>query len=98
MVDDLGARVANGKTLADHAKSRAARFTLYQDPVDSEVFSKWNSATKNTLGTFLDRLMAEIPGKPGFLLTNIANMWFTLRFSVNLSPFLINLGYTNKMS
>ena len=69
MVDDLGARVANGKTLADHAKSRAARFTLYQDPVDSEVFGKKDSATKNTQGTFLDRLMAEIPGKPSFLLS-----------------------------
>ena len=63
MVDDLGARVANGKTLADHAASRAARFTLYQDPADSEVFSRENAAcVKPGEQTFLDKLMAEIPG------------------------------------
>ena len=63
VVDDLSSRVAYGKTLADHAASRAARFTLYQDPVDSEVFSRENAAcVKPGEQTFLDKLMAEIPG------------------------------------
>ena len=63
VVDDLSSRVAYGKTLADHAASRAARFTLYQDPVDSEVFSRENAVCiKPGEQTFLDKLMAEIPG------------------------------------
>ena len=63
MVDDLSSRVMLGKTLSEHAESRAARFTLYQDPADSQLFSRQDGTVKFTEGTFLDKLMAEVPGQ-----------------------------------
>ena len=54
MVDDLSSRVMLGKTLSDHAESRAARFTLYQDPADSQIFSRQDGTVKFSEGTFLD--------------------------------------------
>ena len=54
MVDDLSSRVMLGKTLSEHAESRAARFTLYQDPAGSQIFSQQDGTVKFSEGTFLD--------------------------------------------
>ena len=61
--DDLATRVANGKPMDDYILSRAARFSLYQDPKDTPFFNTKDSFVKSSKGTFLDRIMAEIPGK-----------------------------------
>ena len=66
MEDDLGVRVANGKTYDNFAISRAARFSLYPDPKTSSVNTK-DVVIKSSRGSYMDLLMAEIPGK--FVLT-----------------------------
>ena len=63
VVDDLSSRVMLGKTLSDHVESRDARLTLYQDPADSQVFSRQDGTVKFTEGTVLDQFMAEVPGQ-----------------------------------
>jgi len=64
--DDLATRVANGKPMDDYILSRAARFSLYQDPKDTPFFNTKDSFVKSSKGTFLDRIMAEIPGKDNY--------------------------------
>ena len=59
VVDDLMARMANKKTLGEHERTRAARFTL--NPFDTD---EWVDGRKNY--GFVDELMAEIPGKDNY--------------------------------
>ncbi|KAK2160923.1 hypothetical protein NP493_1609g00081 [Ridgeia piscesae] len=59
VVDDLMSRMMNGKTLKQHARTRAARFTL--NPFDTD---EWVDGRKNY--GLLDELMAEIPGKDNY--------------------------------
>lgn len=61
--DDLATRVANGKSLDDHMKSRSARFSFYEDPADKKFFKTKDTLVKTSQGTFLDDIMGEIPGK-----------------------------------
>ena len=59
VVDDLQPRMASGKTMSEHAQSRAARFQI--NPFDTDEFKermlKWS---------LLDGLMSEIPGKDNY--------------------------------
>lgn len=59
---DLASRVANGKTLEQQKNERSARFSLYEDVNDTIFPSKKDNFVKLFTGTFLDRLMSEIPG------------------------------------
>ena len=63
--DDLHARVANGKTIQKQFQERSARFSLYESRSNSENFSKRDKFVMPWTGSFLDKLMAEIPGAPG---------------------------------
>jgi len=58
--EDLSPRVANGKKFDDQFYERAARFSLYEDVKDN--FNRKDAYNRPFVGTFLDLLMAEIPG------------------------------------
>ena len=59
VVDDLMARMANKKTLEEHERTRAARFTL--NPSDTD---EWVEERKNH--GLVDELMGEVPGKDNY--------------------------------
>ncbi|XP_067933093.1 uncharacterized protein [Watersipora subatra] len=64
--NDLGVRVANGKTFEEFAKQRSARFSLHPDPTTNKPFSTKDLMVRTSRGSFLDLLMAEIPGKDNY--------------------------------
>ena len=61
VVDELHPRMPVSRNLKDHAKSRAARFTI--NPLDNDDFQE--SMTWGKWG-LLDELMSEIPGKDNY--------------------------------
>ena len=61
--EDLSARVAAGKTIKRAFLDRLARFELYEYPGNGVYFSRKERFVPVANGRFLDRLMAEIPGK-----------------------------------
>lgn len=63
MEEDLGARVANSKRFEDLLYDRSARFSLYEGNPYSDTFSTRDQFVTERLGSFLDDLMSEIPGK-----------------------------------
>lgn len=60
--EDIGPRVANGKTREQMIHERSARFSLYEDLTDTPSPSTKDRYVKDRDGTFLDILMYEIPG------------------------------------
>ena len=77
VIDDLQPRMASGKTMWEHAKTRAARFQL--NPFDSD---KWKEGTLKW--SLLDELMSEIPGKDNYA-GNLTDEAFDLA-AHNLAP------------
>ena len=61
VVDELHPRMPVSRTLKDHAKSRAARFSL--NPLDNDDFQDGMTWNKWSL---LDELMGEIPGRDNY--------------------------------
>ena len=62
VVEDLSARMMGQRSVLRHIKSRSARFQLN---IKDEKFS-WVSDHAQNWRTFLDELMAEIPGKDNY--------------------------------
>lgn len=61
-IDDIGVRVASGHRFEDSYKQRYTRFTLWPDvnPLSARRFDQIDNLAT---GTYLDKLMGEIPGK-----------------------------------
>ncbi|GFO15422.1 hypothetical protein PoB_004192700 [Plakobranchus ocellatus] len=86
LVDDLSARLPRGKTLADYANTRSARFELV-GPRENR-FTSWS---------LLDRLMSEVPGKDNYP-ANLFETSFGLEFldPVAKNNTLLNVGYYHR--
>ncbi len=91
VVDDLMARMANKKTLKEHERTRAARFTL--NPSDTDV---WVDG-KNNYG-LIDDLMGEIPGKDNYAAELYDDSFESVAYPYNATDYIhkLNVGYYHR--
>ena len=78
VVDELHPRLPVSRTLKEHAKSRAARFTL--NPLDNDDFQDGLISDRWGL---LDELMSEIPGKDNYQGNLIDDAFGLTAYSLN---------------
>ncbi|KAK2171221.1 hypothetical protein NP493_1090g00063 [Ridgeia piscesae] len=93
VVDDLIARMANKKTLMEHERTRAARFTLNSFDTDEWVDGKKNYG-------LLDELMAEVPGKDNYGANLYDESFDTATYPYNTTDTdtKLNVGYYHRWS
>ena len=91
VVDDLIARMTNKKTLKEHERTRAARFTV--NPFDSD---EWVDGRKNY--GLLDDLMAEVPGKDNYGAQLYDDAFSTVTYPYNSKDNneKLNVGYYHR--
>ena len=108
----MSTRVARIKTFDQARNERFARFSFWPEITGSKQFRKTKEGyTGLTYGTYLDSLMAEIPGASGewrlyyipiFTLAGITELFFIWKFDINVDGNVIHLLITiheqNKIS
>ena len=91
VVDDLMARMANKKTLKEHERTRAARFTV--NPSDTEA---WVDGVNNY--GLIDDLMGEIPGKDNYAAALYDDAFDSVSYPYNATDDInkLNVGYYHR--
>ena len=91
VVDDLMARMANKKTLKEHERTRAARFTV--NPSDTD---EWVDGVNNY--GLIDDLMGEIPGKDNYAAELYDDAFDSVSYPYNATDYVnkLNVGYYHR--